>query len=394
MINQEMYALGAAPNQIRETFAYGLRRKAEIGEDKVFDLSLGNPSVPSPAAVDATIERLARESHGLAHGYTESAGQASVRQAMAENLDKRFHQTYTGDNIYITSGASSSLCITIRGLVNEGEEVIVIAPYFPEYKIWIQNAKGVVVSVPAREDDFQVDVPAVEAAVTEKTAMVIVNSPNNPVGAVYTDETLKALASMLERKSEEIGHPIYLLSDEPYRELYYDGCKPAWIPDLYPNTIVAYSWSKSLSLPGERIAYVLVPDTMPGWREVFLAVSGAGRSLGYICAGALFQHVVAECLDEPADKEPYDVNRKILAEGLGAIGYTFVKPQGAFYLWFKALEPDANAFCQRAKEHELLLVPSDGFGVKGWVRAGYCCDKKVIEGSLPAFQELWDEYHQ
>lgn len=393
MINEEMRALGAAPNKIRETFAYGLARKAEIGDDKVFDLSIGNPSVPSPAIVDETIARLANESHGLAHAYTPSPGLAEVRAVVADNLNRRFGQHYTADNLYLTSGASSSIAIILRGMLNPGEEVIVIAPYFPEYKVWTENARGVCVEVPARADDFQLDIPAIEAAITDKTALVIINSPNNPVGSVYTDENLEKLAALLEAKSEEVGHPIYLLSDEPYRELFYDGCKPAWVPDLYPYTFVAYSWSKSMSLPGERIAYILVPDTMPGWKDAYDAICGGGRALGYICAGTLFQHVIAACIDAPVEKEPYDVNRKIFVEGLEKIGYTFVKPQGAFYLWIKALEPDANAFYERAKAHELLLVPSDGFGVKGWVRAGYCCTKETIEGALGAFEELWDEYH-
>ena len=393
MINEEMRALGAAPNKIRETFAYGLARKAEIGNDKVFDLSIGNPSVPSPAIVDETIERLAKESHGLGHEYTPSPGLAEVRAVVAENLNKRFNQHYTADNLYLTSGASSSIAIILRGMLNPGEEVIVIAPYFPEYKVWTENARGVCIEVPARADDFQLDIPAIEAAITDKTALVIINTPNNPVGSVYTDDNLKELAALLTAKSAEIGHPIYLLSDEPYRELYYDDCKPAWVPDLYPHTFVAYSWSKSMSLPGERIAYILVPDTMPGWQDAYHAICGGGRALGYICAGTLFQRVIAACVDAPVDKEPYDINRKIFEAGLEKIGYTFVKPKGAFYMWIKALEPDANAFYERAKAHELLLVPSDGFGVKGWVRAGYCCTKETIEGALGAFQELWDEYH-
>lgn len=393
MINDEMHALGAAPNKIRETYAYGLKRKEVLGNDKVFDLSIGNPSVPSPAIVDETIVRLARESAGRDHEYTESAGLRSVRETIAANLNERFGQSYTGDNIYITSGASSAIAIILRALLNDGEECIAIAPYFPEYKTWTENAHGVCVEVPARPDDFQLDVPAIEAAITPRTSVVIVNSPNNPVGSVYTDEGLHELAAMLSRKSDEIGHPIYLLSDEPYRELYYDGCVPAWVPDIYDNTLVAYSWSKSMSLPGERIAYILVPDTMPGWRDVFFACSGAGRALGYICAGNLFQKTVAACIDAPVDKAPYDANRKLFSAGLERIGYTFVKPQGAFYMWIQALEEDAGAFCERAKAHELLLVPSDGFGAKGWVRAGYCCDASVIEGALTAFQELWDEYH-
>ena len=394
MINQDMHALGAAPNKIRETFAYGLERKAEIGEDKVFDLSIGNPSVPSPAIIDETIARLASaDDAGVSHAYTPSPGLAEVRAVVADNLNRRFDQNYTAANLYLTSGASSSIAITFKALVNPGEEVIAITPYFPEYRTWTINAGGTCVEVPAREGDFQLDVPAIEAAITDKTAVVIINSPNNPVGSVYTRENLEELAAMLVRKSDEVGHAIYLLSDEPYRELVYDGIELPWVPDLYANTIVAYSWSKSFSLPGERIAYILVPDTMPDWQDVYFAVCGAGRSLGYICASTLFQHVIAECIDAPVDATPYDVNRKIFAEGLEKIGYTFVQPQGAFYMWIEALEPDANAFYERAKAHELLLVPSDGFGTPGWVRAGYCCSEQTIRGALVAFQELWDEYH-
>ncbi len=395
MINEQMRALGAAPNKIRETFAYGLQRKAEIGEDKVFDLSIGNPSVPSPAIVDETIARLAIEGKGTAHGYTPSPGLIEVRNVIAENLNKRFGKEYTGENLYLTSGASSSIAITFKALVQPGEEVITVAPYFMEYKTWTHDAGGEIIEVPARESDFQMDIPAMEAAINEKTAVVIINSPNNPVGSIYSDENIKELASVLTRKSEEYGHPIYLLSDEPYRELYYEETdRPAWVPDLYANTIVAYSWSKSMSLPGERIAYILVPPTVEDWREVYNAIVGGGRMLGYICAGTLFQHTVAACVDAPVDKEPYDINRKIFMKGLEKIGYTFIKPQGAFYMWIKALEDDAGAFCERAKAHELLLVPSDGFGTKGWVRAGYCCSKETIEGALVPFQELWDEYHQ
>lgn len=395
MINEELRALGAAPNKIRETFAYGLERKAQIGEDRVFDLSIGNPSVPSPECVDATIARLVTEGKGNEHGYTPSPGLIEVRDVIADNLNRRFGTDYTGENLYLTSGASSAIAITFKALVCPGEQVITVSPYFMEYKTWTHDAGGELIEVPARADDFQIDVPAMEAAINEKTAVVIINSPNNPVGSIYSDDNLKELATVLERKSAEYGHPIYLLSDEPYRELYYEEDeKPAWVPSLYKNTLVAYSWSKSMSLPGERIAYILVPPQVDDWRTVYDAIVGAGRFLGYICTSTLFQHTVAECIDAPVNKEPYAINRKIFMEGLERIGYTFVKPQGAFYMWIKALEPDANAFYERAKAHELLLVPSDGFGMKGWVRAGYCCSKETIEGALTAFQDLWDEYHK
>lgn len=394
MINEEIRALGAAPNKIRETFAYGLERKAEIGDDKVFDLSIGNPSVPSPAIVEETIARLANEGGGLEHGYTPSPGLIEVRNVIADNLNKRFGTNYTGANLYLTSGASSSIAITFKALVQPGEEVITVAPYFTEYKTWTHNAGGELVEVPARESDFQMDIPAMEAAINEKTAVVIINTPNNPVGSIYSRENIEQLAEVLTRKSAEYGHPIYLLSDEPYRELYYEEAdKPAWVPDLYKNTLIAYSWSKSMSLPGERIAYILVPSQVEAWEDVYNAIVGSGRLLGYICTSAMFQHVVAECIDAPVDKESYDANRKAFMAGLDEIGYTYIKPQGAFYMWIKALEPDANAFYERAKAHELLLVPSDGFGMPGWVRAGYCCSMETIEGALGAFKELWDEYH-
>lgn len=394
MINEDMYALGAAPNKIRETYAYGLERKAQIGDDNVFDLSIGNPSVPSPAIIDETIAKMALESKGTMHGYTPSPGLEQVRQAIAENLNKRFGQSYTAANLYLTSGASSSIAITLKGLVQPGEEVITNAPYFTEYKTWTEDAGATLVEVPARTSDFQMDIEALEGAINEKTAVVIINTPNNPVGVVYDDDNLRELATLLTESSRRYGHTIYLLSDEPYRELVYDGLKPAWVPDLYPATIVCYSWSKSFSLPGERIAYILVPSSVPEFDRVYKAICGGGRALGYICAGTLFQHLIARCVDAPVNIKPYDENRKLFMEGLDRIGYTYIKPQGAFYMWIKALEPDATAFYERAKAHELLLVPSDGFGVPGWVRAGYCCSRETIEGALTAFQSLWDEYQR
>lgn len=392
MINEHMYELGAAPNKIRETFAYGLERKAIVGPENVYDLSIGNPSVPSPAIIDETIARMAQESKGTMHAYTPSPGLEDVRQTIAENLNRRFNQSYSAADLYLTSGASSSIAITFKGLVQPGEEIITNVPYFTEYKTWTENVGATLVEVLTRTDDFQMDISALERAINPKTAAIIINSPNNPVGTVYTDQNIKDLADLLAAKSREYGHTIYLVSDEPYRELAYDGLTPAWVPDLYPATIVCYSWSKSFSLPGERIAYILVPPSMPDHDRVYKAICGGGRSLGYICAGTLFQRVVQACIDAPVNIEPYDVNRKILMEGLDRIGYTYIKPQGAFYMWIQALEPDANAFYERAKKYELLLVPSDGFGVKGWMRAGYCCSKETIEGALVAFEKLYREY--
>lgn len=392
MINEDMYALGAAPNKIREIFAYGLERKAQIGDDKVFDLSIGNPSVPSPAIVDETIARLVNEGEGTMHMYTMSPGLAEAREAIAQNLNRRYGTHYTAGNLYLTAGASAAIAIAIKAVVLPGEELIAITPYFPEYKTWASNAGAITVEVPARASDFMLDIDAVEAAITPKTAAIIINTPNNPVGSVYDDENLKALADLLRAKSAEYGHTIYLISDEPYRELVYDGLKPAWIPSLYDATFVCYSWSKSFSLPGERIGYLLVPDSMPDFDHVYKAVCGAGRSLGYICDSVLFQLAVAECIDAPIDIEPYDRNRKILYDGLREIGYNVIYPQGAFYMWIEALEPDAQAFCETCRKHELLLVPSDGFLTKGWTRVGYCCDEATIRGALGAFQEVYDEY--
>ena len=391
MYNETMYERGNAPSAIRELFAYGMERKAQIGEDKVFDFSIGNPSVPAPDSVAETIRELADMAPAQLHAYSAAQGLESTRTAIAENLNKRFGTHYTADNLYLTMGAAACLSACFTALIEPGDEIIVIAPYFPEYRIWIEFAGGVCVEVPAREDNFQIDLDALEQAITEKTKAVVINTPNNPVGTVYTRETLEGLADVLVQAEQKFDHDIYLISDEPYRELTY-GVEVPWVPAIYPNTLVCYSWSKSLSLPGDRIGYVLVPNEVHDSREVYLAVCGAGRSLGYICAPVFFQRVIERCVDEPTNVEAYAVNRKILTHALDELGYEYIEPDGAFYLWIKALEPDAQAFSNKAKEHELLLVPSDSFGVGGWVRAGYCIDKSTIEHSIPAFAALKADY--
>ena len=391
MYNETMYERGNAPSAIRELFAYGMERKAQIGEDKVFDFSIGNPSVPAPDSVAETIRELADMAPAQLHAYSAAQGLESTRAAIAENLNKRFGTHYTADNLYLTMGAAACLSACFTALIKPGDEIIVIAPYFPEYRIWIEFAGGVCVEVPAREDNFQIDLDALEQAITEKTKAVVINTPNNPVGTVYTRETLEGLADVLVQAEQRFGHDIYLISDEPYRELTY-GVEVPWVPAIYPNTLVCYSWSKSLSLPGDRIGYVLVPNEVHDSREVYLAVCGAGRSLGYICAPVFFQRVIERCVDEPTNEEAYAVNREILTHALDELGYEYIEPDGAFYLWIKALEPDAQAFSNKAKEHELLLVPSDSFGVDGWVRAGYCIDKSTIEHSIPAFAALKADY--
>lgn len=391
MINERSYGLGAQPSAIRELFAYGQARKAEIGADKVFDFSLGNPSVPAPASVATALSELAALPPSQIHGYTAAQGLASTRQAIADNLNARYGTSYGPGNLYMTMGAAASIDCTLNALCNPGDEVIVIAPYFPEYRMWIEAAGCACVEVLAREADFQIDAEAVGAAITPRTRALIVNSPNNPVGTVYSRENLEALAEVLRVKSAELGEPIYLISDEPYREISF-GAEVPWMPAIYENTIVCYSWSKSLSMPGERIGYVLVPDEAADSQRVYTAVCGAGRALGYVCAPALFQMVIERCVGEPADVAAYAENRSLLCGVLDELGYEYIEPQGAFYLWMKALEPDAEAFAERAKAHELLLVPSDSFGAKGWIRIGYCVSRETIENSRDAFAALMADY--
>ncbi|MDO4443071.1 MAG: pyridoxal phosphate-dependent aminotransferase [Slackia sp.] len=394
MINQRMYDLGNEPSAIRELFAYGIARKAEIGAENVFDFSLGNPSVPAPDDVKrAALELLELPAQNI-HGYTPAQGAPGVRSAIAASLNRRFGTAYSADNLYMTVGAAASISICINALVTPGDEIIVVAPYFPEYRVWIENAGAVCVEACARPDNFQLDVEAIDAAITERTKAVIINSPNNPTGAVYPECDLVELANELRRKQDEYGHAIYLIADEPYREIIYGKTTVPFVPTLFENTLVCYSYSKSLSLPGERIGYVLVPPAANRASDVYAAVCGAGRALGYVCAPTLFQHVIEKCVDVACDVEAYRENRDALYDGLAKLGYECVAPQGAFYLWMRALEPDARAFAEAAKRHELLIVPSDSFGVEGWVRIGYCVDRSVIDGSLPAFADLMREYQK
>lgn len=391
MINQKMLDLGAEPNKIRELFAYGMQRKAEIGAQSVFDYSIGNPSVPAPACVHEAFEEQLAGDPVKAHEYTPSPGDPVVRTAIADYIAREFGIPATPGNVYVTSGASSAIAITLSAVCEPGDEVIAIAPYFPEYRTWAETADCALIEVPASVPSFQPDVAAIEAAITERTSALIINSPNNPVGAVYTRESLEALCGMLARKEQELGRRIFLVADEPYREITY-GAEVPYVPCLYTDTIVCYSFSKSLSLPGERIGYIYVSDRMPDAATISTAVAGAGRALGYICAPVMLQRVIARCLGVPSDVETYAANREILTQGLAELGYEFVQPDGAFYLWVRALEPDAVAFSERAKGFELLLVPSDSFGVPGWVRLSYCIARDTIERSMPAFRALMESY--
>ena len=390
-LNERMYGLGAEPSAIRELFAYGLERKAQIGADKVFDFSIGNPSVPAPNAVKQAIIELAEMDPVELHGYTPAPGLYTTRKAVADNIRRRFGVPATPENVYMTAGAAASLGIAFQAVAVPGEEIITIAPFFPEYRTFVESAQCTLVPVAARASDFQIDISAVEAAINEKTRAVLINTPNNPTGAVYSRENLEELAALLTRKEEELDRKLYLISDEPYREISY-GKEIPYVPTLYPRTIVCYSWSKSLSLPGERIGYVYVSDYASNAREISTAIAGAGRALSYVCAPALFQRVIERCIDEPSDVESYRENREILSEGLKKLGYEYIEPDGAFYLWVKALEPDAQAFCEAAKKFELLLVPSNSFGCEGWMRLSYCISKETIVNSLPAFAALKESY--
>lgn len=396
-INQKSYAYGASKSSIREIFAYGMARKAEVGAENVYDFSLGNPSIPAPEAVRASLARSLELPPVQLHGYTPANGMPAAREAVAASLTRRFAAecgdapVASADDLYLTCGAAASLSITFHALVNPGDEIIVIAPYFPEYRVWIETAGATCVEVMADPNTFQVDTQAVAAAITAHTKAVVINSPNNPVGSVYTRVTLNALAEVLRERSAALGTAIYLVSDEPYREITY-GAEVPWNPAIYDRTIVCYSYSKSLSLPGERIGWVLVPPTNPEHDELVLAVAGAGRKLGFVCAPAIFQRVLMDCVDEPSDVEAYARNREALTQGLSKLGYTYIEPDGAFYLWVKALEPDAQAFFEKAKALDLLPVPSDSFGCPGWVRIGYCVDYDTIVNSMPAWEKLAAQY--
>ncbi len=390
-INEKSYAYGAQKSSIREIAAYGSARKAQIGAENVFDFSLGNPSIPAPESVRSSIARALELPPTQLHGYTPAPGLPAAREAVAASLNRRFGTSYAAGDVYLTCGAAASLSISFHTLINPGDEVIVIAPYFPEYRVWIETAGATCVEVMADPETFQIDVPAVAAAVNERTKAIVINSPNNPVGSVYAQKNLEDLAAALHDAQKRLGTQVYLISDEPYREIAY-GADVPWVPAIYDRTIVCYSYSKSLSLPGERIGWVLVPNTNPEHDRLVLAVAGAGRKLGFVCAPALFQHVVIDCVDEPTNVEAYAENRRVLTEGLSALGYEFIEPQGAFYLWVKALEPDASAFFERAKALELLPVPSDSFGCPGWVRVGYCVSKETIVNSMPAWKKLAESY--
>ena len=392
MFNKTAYGLGSVSSYIREVFEYGRQQAKIVGEENVFDYSLGNPSIPAPEKVNETIINILNtESSIKVHGYTSGPGDDSIREAVAKNLTERFGKVIRPANLFFTCGAAPALMTALTALACEDSEVIAIAPFFPEYKPFIESSGNKFVMVPADTTSFQIDMAALESLVNEHTQAIIVNSPNNPSGVVFSRETLEKVGSILGAAAEKYGHPIYIIADEPYRELVYDGVEVPFVPNVYKDTIVCYSWSKSLSLPGERIGYVLVPDDATDSAELFAAVAGAARMLGHVCAPSLIQRAVAACCDIMPDLEAYDVNRNLLYNGLTEIGYECAKPQGAFYLFVKAPGGDAMAFAEKAKKKNLLIVPSDSFGVPGYFRLSYCVSKEMIERSLPAFKEVFAE---
>ena len=393
MVNPKMLGLGTARSVIRELFEYGKQRTAVVGAENVFDFSIGNPSVPSPASVNESAIRLLNESDPVVlHGYTSAGGDNGVKERIAASLNRRFGMDYTPDNLYMTVGAAAALCCALKGLCCPGDEFIVFAPYFPEYKVFIEGAGGTMKLIPAQIEDFQIDFKALEETIGASTKAVLVNSPNNPSGIVYSEETIRKLSDLLSVKSAEYGHPIYIIADEPYREIVYDGTVVPYIPKYYRNTIVCYSWSKSLSVPGERIGYVAVPSAMEDWEEVYAAVAGGGRAIGYVNAPSLMQRVAAACCDDTADISVYAENRRLLLDGLRSMGFTCVEPGGTFYLFPRTLEPDDVAFSERAKKHDILIVPGSGFGAPGHVRISYCVPTERIRRALPVFEALAKEY--
>ena len=393
MINETMKELGNKRSVIREIFEFGNRRRAEIGAENVYDFSLGNPNVPAPEAVNRTmIELLQTKSDMYLHGYTSAQGAIDTREAVAADLNRRFGTAFHKDNFYMTCGAAASLKISLTALYTPGDEVIAFTPFFPEYRVFVETCGAKLVTAASDQDTFQIDFEVLKPLITEKTKAVIVNSPNNPSGVVYTAETVTNLAELLRAKEAEFGHAIYLIADEPYRELVYDGMDVPYLTKYYRDTIVCYSYSKSLSLPGERIGYILVPDEVTDAKDIYAAVCGAGRALGYVCAPSLAQHVIASCTGMVSDLNVYRLNRDLLIDSLTEFGFTCIHPDGAFYLFMKSPVADAGAFCEKAKDFDLLLVPADSFGTPGFVRIAYCVSTEMIRNSLPAFRKLAESF--
>ena len=388
MINEKAYALGANRSCIRDLFEYGRARAAIVGNENVYDYSLGNPSIPAPDYVNQAIRDVLAEMDSLAvHGYTSAVGDFATRKAIADDLNQRYQAAVRPEDLFIGCGAAPELCAVFSALAVPNAEILAVAPYFPEYKPFAESAGLTFKVVPPDVPDFQINLAAVESMLSPNTQAIIINSPNNPSGVVYTAETLRELGNLLKKKSEAFGHPIYIVSDEPYRELTY-GCEAPFVPNIYPDTVVCYSYSKSLSLPGERIGYIYVPQQATDAPTLYAAVAGAARAAGHVCAPSLWQKVIARCTHLRPDLASYDRNRRALYEGLTAMGYEMAKPDGAFYLFIKAPGGDAVAFSEKAKQKDLLVVPGDGFGCPGYFRICYCVSFEMIQKSLPVFAQL------
>lgn len=392
MLNETAYTLGSNRSCIRELFEYGRKQAAIVGPENVFDYSLGNPSIPSPPEVNQAIRDILGDTDSLAlHGYTSAVGDWETRKAISDDLNRRYGAQTQPEDFFLGCGAAPELVSVFRALAVPGGEILAIAPYFPEYKPFVEESGLKFRVVPPDLPHFQINLTAVETMLTPHTQALILNSPNNPSGVVYTRQTLLALAELLERKAAQFGHPIYLISDEPYRELVYGGVEVPFVPQIYRDTVICYSYSKSLSLPGERIGYVYVSAQAADSKKLYAAIAGAARGCGHVCAPSLWQKVIARCTHLRPDLESYDRNRKALYEGLSALGYEMAKPDGAFYLFVKAPGGDAAAFSEKAKQKNLLLVPGDDFGCPGYFRVCYCVSFEMIQRSLPVFARLLQE---
>lgn len=393
MISKEMYELGSKKSTIRTIFEYGRERAKAVGEENIYDFSLGNPNVPTPKVVTETmIDILQNEDPCNIHGYTVAPGDSECRELMAKSINRRFGTNFEGKNIFFTAGAAASITICFKALSEKDDEFVTFAPYFPEYKCFVESTGAELKVVPADTENFQINFEEFEKILNKNTKAIIVNSPNNPSGAVYNEYTVRKLTEILRQKEKEYGHPIFLISDEPYREIAYDGVNVPYLTKYYDNTLVCYSYSKSFSLPGERIGYIVVPDEVADFNLIFSSIAGAARVLTHVNAPAFFQKVVSRCADVPSNVEAYKLNRDLLYNGLIEAGFECVKPDGAFYLFPKALEEDEKAFCERAKKYDLLLVPGSDFGCPGYFRASYCISTDTIRKSLPVFKKLAEEY--
>ena len=393
MISEKMKPYVKNNSAIRMMFEEGNRLRAKYGADKVFDFSLGNPSVPAPDSVrEAIIELVNTTDPTILHGYMSNAGFEDVRQTIAESLNRRFDTKFSAKNLIMTVGAASGLNVVLKTILNPGEEVIVFAPYFLEYGAYVRNYDGILVEISPDTPTFQPHLAEFEQRITPKTRAVIVNTPHNPTGVVYSEETIKKLSAILEAKQKEFGTVIYLISDEPYRELAYDGVEVPYLTKYYNNTVVGYSYSKSLSLPGERIGYLVIPDEADGSEELISAATIANRTLGCVNAPSLIQKVVAKCVDAKTDLAAYDKNRQALYNGLKECGFECIKPQGAFYLFVKSPVEDEKAFCEAGKKYNILMVPGSSFACPGYVRLAYCVSYETIVNSLPEFKKLAAEY--